>query len=43
MPRVPCGVPLKKYSLSHMRPETAWLECGYGDGVEVDLAHSLGV
>ena len=43
MPHVPCGVPLKKYSLSHMRPETAWLECGYGDGVEVVLAHSLGV
>ena len=43
VPHVSCGVHLKKYSLSYMRPETAWIECGYGDRIDVVLAHSLGV
>ena len=43
VPHVSCGVHLKKYSLSYMRPETAWLECGYGNRIDVVLAHSLGV
>ena len=32
-----------KISLSCMRPASAWLESGCGDGVEVALAHSYGV